>query len=74
MVYALAGGIASASDSTSDVNSRAVRCEPSSRPTSTTLPTRPILSPAVVLLHGAGDRAANMVDAWKFFKENSLAG
>ena len=26
MVYALAGGIASASDSTSDVNSRAVRC------------------------------------------------
>jgi hypothetical protein len=26
MFYAMAGGIASASDSTSDVNSRAVRC------------------------------------------------
>ena len=65
MFFAFAGGMAPASDSKSDVNSRTVRCGVIEQAYLYYSPDPNHDLPVIVLLHGAGDRAANMVDAWK---------
>jgi poly(3-hydroxybutyrate) depolymerase len=73
MFYAWAGGTASGSDATSDVNSRAVRCGAIEQTYLYYSPDQTHPLPAVVLLHGAGDRAANMVAAWKHLAKKQKA-
>jgi poly(3-hydroxybutyrate) depolymerase len=73
MFYALAGGIAPASDAASEVNSRAVRCGAIEQTYLYYSPDQTHSLPAVVLLHGAGDRAVNMVDAWKHLAKKQKA-
>jgi poly(3-hydroxybutyrate) depolymerase len=55
----------------SDVKSRSVHCESIQQTYLYYSPERAAdkdnALPAVMLLHGAGDQAANMVDAWKRF-------
>jgi len=66
MLSPLVGALATASD----VNSRTVRCAGNVEQVYFySSPDKGQRLPAVVLLHGAGDRAANMVDAWKRFAE-----
>jgi poly(3-hydroxybutyrate) depolymerase len=61
--------LATASDlKSSDVKSRTARCSGNVEQVYLYYsPDQQHALPAVVLLHGAGDRAANMVDAWKRF-------
>ena len=48
----------------SDVNARTVRCGSSDQVYLYSTPDKNLKLPAVLLLHGAGDRPENMVDAW----------
>ena len=49
--------------------SKSVRCAGGDRRYVYSVPDREGPLPAVVLLHGAGDRPENMVDAWKHFAQ-----
>lgn len=53
----------------SDANSRTVRCEGWDQVYLYSTPDKNLKLPVVVLLHGAGDRPQNMMDAWKRLAE-----
>ena len=53
----------------SDAASRSVRCGAIEQVYLYYSPEKTATLPAIVLLHGAGDRAANMIDAWKKFAQ-----
>jgi poly(3-hydroxybutyrate) depolymerase len=53
----------------SALNSRSVRCAGWEEAYLYLSPNREQALPTVVLFHGAGDRAENMIDAWKRFAE-----
>jgi predicted esterase len=65
MFCVFARGMAAASTAKSDVNSRVVRCGTIEQVYLSYSPDPTQDLPVIVLLHGAGDRATNMVDAWK---------
>src|SRR5579863_6649654 len=51
----------------SEIESRTVQCSGLAQAYLEYSPQKDHALPAVMLLHGAGDRAANMVEAWKKF-------
>lgn len=65
VLFSLLGGTAAASD----VASRTAQCSGLNQAYLSYSPDKDHPLPAVMLLHGAGDKAANMVDAWRLFAE-----